>query len=406
MARAIGSAILYLLAITQPLMTFDLYGRARSVSLFSGPIELMREGWAPVGLLVMLATVIFPAIVIGLVLVITVRVARGQTSNLTVIALRWYGRLRSWSMIEVYILGVLVAYSKLIDLARIEVGFAVYAIGGLMLTMAMTDATLRADVIWQRARIAPRAAGNSAQTAQLPETTAGPVELPPPWKMIACPACGLVCSAAYPLQLDASVGPCPRCGQTLRRRKPDSLRRSSALLVAAIIFYIPANLFPIMTIIRFYQGGGYTIVAGVIELYNDGMLPLALLVFFASITVPVLKIVSLGAMIIGTWRRSPACLVDRSRLYWIVEFIGRWSMIDVFMVSILVGLVQFGGFGNVTANAGIEAFAAVVVLTIFAANAFDPRLMWDAAGLNGVRQTTRPPRRASQRAPHRGTVKP
>ncbi len=388
-ALAISSVVFYLLAITMPLMTFDVYGRSRTITLFTGPLELIREGWAPVGVLVMLGTIIFPAIVIGLLLPVATMIARGQIVPPAPKLLRWYIHLRSWSMVEVYSLGVLVAYSKLIDLARVEIGVAIYAIAGLMLTMAMTDCTLRSDLVWRRHHM--DADDGSTEP-----------EMPPVNRLIACTVCGLVCSAAEPLQSDAPAGPCLRCGQTLRCRKPDSLRRSLALLTAATICYVPANLFPIMTIIKLYRGGGHTIVEGVIELYVDGMLPLALLVFFASITVPVLKILSIAIMLLGTWRGSALCLVDRSRLYWIVDFIGRWSMIDVFMVSILVGLVQFNALGNITANAGIEAFATVVVLTIFAAEAFDPRLMWDAAGFNGVHLAARRSLKAASRQPAAG----
>ena len=120
--------------------------------------------------------------------------------------------------------------------------------------------------------------------------------------------------------------------------------------------------------------------------------------FFASITVPVLKILGLSSMCWCTWRGSRTRLVDRSRLFRLIDFIGRWSMIDVFMVSILVALVHFGGLGNITANPGVFAFASVVVLTIAAANCFDPRVMWDAAGMNGAaldHSQTRPDRRHS-----------
>ena len=115
MALTISSAILYLLAVTQPLISFDVYGRSRTINLLTGPLMLIHEGWDPVGVLVMLATVIFPAVVIGLMLMITVSVARGRISSSTASQLRWYDRLRPWSMVEVYILGVFVAYSKLIE---------------------------------------------------------------------------------------------------------------------------------------------------------------------------------------------------------------------------------------------------------------------------------------------------
>lgn len=397
LALAVSSAVFYLLAVAQPLMSFDVYGRSRSISLVTGPLELVREGWGPVGALVVLATAVFPLLAIVLVLAVTISVARGTFSASRAWLLRWYGRLRPWSMVEVYILGVLVAYSKLIDLAQVGMDYGFYALVGLTITMAATDATIRVDVIWRSVR--PRGPGGSGPdagpAARPPPGGVRPGGMPlggmppggmPPGGMVACTACGLVCTHARPLRTEDAAVPCPRCGQALRRRKPDSLRRTLALLIAATTLYIPANLFPIMTIVKLYRGGGHTILGGVRELFESGMLPLALLVFFASVTVPVLKILSLSVMILGTWRRSATCLVDRSKLYWVVDFIGRWSMIDVFMVSILVGLVQLNALGSITANAGVEAFAAVVVLTIFAAGAFDPRVMWDAAGLNGAAQ--------------------
>ena len=171
-----------------------------------------------------------------------------------------------------------------------------------------------------------------------------------------------------------------------------------ALLLAAVVLYLPANLYPVMTIIKLNRGTDHTILSGVRELYDSGALPLALLVFFASVTVPVLKVLGLASMCWCTWRGSSKLLVDRVRLFRVIDFIGRWSMIDVFMVSILVAVVHFSSLGNVTADPGVFAFASVVVLTITAANCFDPRVMWDAAGMNGAaldHSEIRPDRRLS-----------
>jgi len=129
----------------------------------------------------------------------------------------------------------------------------------------------------------------------------------------------------------------------------------------------------------FGTGQPNTILGGVRDLIRSGLWPLALLVFFASIAVPVLKLISLGVLLISTQRRSRWRLHDRTALYRVVEGIGRWSMIDVFMISILVALVQFGTLETVIPGPGAIAFAGVVILTMFAAECFDPRLMWDAA---------------------------
>jgi paraquat-inducible protein A len=175
---------------------------------------------------------------------------------------------------------------------------------------------------------------------------------------------------------------CPRCGARLHFRKPNSVTRAWALVLTAMILYLPANIFPVMTVISFGKGEPDTILSGVKSLFYAGMWPLALLVFFASITVPILKILGLMFLLVSTSRGSRWRLRDRTLLYRIVESIGRWSMIDIFMLSILAGLVQLGSIATIRPGVGALSFAAVVVITMFAAAAFDPRLMWDAAGEN------------------------
>ena len=153
-------------------------------------------------------------------------------------------------------------------------------------------------------------------------------------------------------------------------------------MIAATIFYGPANIYPVLTVIQLGAGAPSTIMGGVVELLSSGMYPLAALVFCASVVVPVLKLVALGAMLVATWLGSASRVRDRTRAYRIVATIGRWSMIDVFMASILVALVRFGGVVNIRSDFGAVAFASVVILTMLAAEAFDPRLMWDAAGVH------------------------
>ncbi len=170
---------------------------------------------------------------------------------------------------------------------------------------------------------------------------------------------------------------CPRCGAALHRSKPDSLSRTWALLIAATVFYIPANIFPIMTVISFGRGAPDTIFSGIVHLADVGQYPVAILVFFASIFVPILKISLLAFLLLSVqfrWRWRPR---DRTLIYRATKDIGRWSMIDIFMISILIGLVQLGTIANVEAGIGAVCFAAVVVLTMIAAECFDPRLIWD-----------------------------
>jgi len=170
---------------------------------------------------------------------------------------------------------------------------------------------------------------------------------------------------------------CPRCRTGLHRRKPNSLSRTWALLITASICYVPANLYPVMEVTTLGQTQADTILSGVIYLAVNGTWPLALIVFVASVVVPVLKILALGYLAFSVQSRSQWRPRDRARLYRIVEQVGRWSMVDVYVVTILVALVHLGSLANVEARVGGFYFGAVVVLTMLAAESFDPRLIWD-----------------------------
>ena len=170
---------------------------------------------------------------------------------------------------------------------------------------------------------------------------------------------------------------CPRCYAHLYQRKPHSLALTAALLLCAAILYIPANLLPVMYTRTIFDDEKDTIMSGVLVLLHSSW-PIAVLVFIASIVVPLLKILSLGVVVFSTWRRSPRYLTQRSELFRMVEFIGRWSMLDVYAISMLVALVQIRSLAFVSVGWGALAFAAVVVLTTFAARTFDERLLWEA----------------------------
>jgi paraquat-inducible protein A len=173
---------------------------------------------------------------------------------------------------------------------------------------------------------------------------------------------------------------CGRCGARLHMRKPDSLNRTWALLVAACILYIPANTLPVMITLSFPREEQQdTIMSGIIYFWNSGSWVLALIVFIASFMVPLFKLAVITLLLITVQRRSNWRLLQRAKLYRIVDVIGRWSMLDVFVVTLLTGLVQIEGFAVVHPGPGIAAFAGVVVLTMLASISFDPRLMWDVA---------------------------
>ena len=190
--------------------------------------------------------------------------------------------------------------------------------------------------------------------------------------LIGCHVCGLVCR-------DTGVedAHCPRCHSALHRRKKASYSRTWALLVAAFLFYIPANVLPIMRTVSVGDVDDNTILSGVIELWVKGSPDLAIIVFTASIVVPMLKFLALGTLLWSSHRSSGWARRQRAKLYRLVELIGYWSMLDVFVVALLTALVQFGLLSLVEPLPGVVFFGLTVVLTMFASMSFDPRLIWD-----------------------------
>jgi paraquat-inducible protein A len=193
---------------------------------------------------------------------------------------------------------------------------------------------------------------------------------------ISCHSCHLLCRINFSIVGKSLV--CPRCGSTLHQRKPNSLKRTWALVLAAAIFYIPANLLPVTVVTSLGKDQADTIMSGVIYFIGSGLWPIALVIFVASILVPMLKLIILTFLLITVQRKSTWRPKDRTRLYRITEAVGRWSMVDIYVVTILVALVNLGNLATIKAGPGAGFFAAVVVITIFAAMSFDPRLIWDA----------------------------
>lgn len=365
-----AALVLYLIVWTAMLMKVSTMGIHHETSLISGPMELVRRGLWPLALAVGFTTGLAPLVKFAgaIYVLVGLRLPR-PLPNLRGV-FRFTRAISLWSMLEVLLLGVFVAYTKLGSLATIELGPAVYALGLLTVVVVWADVVLETGAVWE----AIEATGQTH--APMP-----PILLAMRPGAIGCESCGL---ASVPHEHAAR---CPRCGAALHARKPDSLNRTWAFVIAAAILYIPANYYPVLTVIQAGAGAPSTILGGVEELLASQMYPLALLVFFASILVPVFKLIGLGIMLMATMLVTTAAgarvlLPQRTRLYHVVAWIGRWSMVDIFMESLLGALVQFGVIVTIAPGVGAVAFCAVVLLTIVAAEAFDPRLMWDAAAHN------------------------
>ncbi len=350
---AIAALLFYLFAVLAPFLEIEAYGRFSQAHLTTGPAQLLSQGFGAVAALVFAVTLIFPALKLG-ILVITLSGLEILPKPWLRALFRWYEPLSPWAMLDVYLLGFLVAYTRLTATAFVHLDTALYALIGCMLASAAADGSLDHEAIW------------SSLDASAPSP------LPPGAGAISCHLCRGLFTARPG---DA----CPRCATPLHPRRAHAVSRGWALTLAAAFLYIPANIYPFMVVTKLARTQDFTIMHGIVELAEVGLWPLALLVFFASIAIPLLKLLTMSYILATTQLGHADALLLRTRAWRILDLIGRWSMIDIFMVSILVALLRFGQFVSVRADLGALCFAGVVVLTMFAVSEFDPRLMWDAA---------------------------
>jgi paraquat-inducible protein A len=360
LALTLTALLLFLVANAFPLVTFELAGRSQPGKLISGVIGLYREGYWELAGLVLFTTILAPLLYLLGLLYVLLPLSLGRRPWGLAPLFRAIKDLTPWAMLEVYTFGILVALIKLGDFGTVHPGVALLAFFGLTCAMVAINRGLDRPAIWDQVLPPGLSAGQVGNAED---------------KLWACGSCELLVQSPDPAE--AGVAACPRCDATLLRRKPNSLSRTWALLIAGFILYIPANVYPVMIIVSFGRQQEATIFGGVVELFQGGDWPIAALVFVASIAIPLLKLISLtfiAASVQWRWHWRPA---DRTRLYRLVEGIGRWSMIDIFVTSILVALIALQNIATVEPSLGAVCFAAVVILTIFAAKSFDPRLIWD-----------------------------
>jgi paraquat-inducible protein A len=354
---ALASAALLLLvpATIAPLMLVTTYGADREAWLPSSAAALWNDGFASLGVLIATFSIALPFVFLGLLIWVLGSLHFGMRASVGSV-FRWTKHLRPWVMTEVFLVGSFVSYSRIkaVSTVTVEVGGWSLLAAGLMLLVALIQLDER--TVWEMLR--PQRRDPSPQ--------------PENGRTIACIICDLIVGP------DADGQSCPRCQARIHVRKPGSIQRTLAFVIAGYLLYIPANTLPVLTTVQFGRQEHNTILSGVLELIHNDLVPLAIIVFTASIVLPLIKLFGLTWMLLATRVKSSRFLVGRTRLYRTIDAIGRWSNIDIFSVAVLVAVLQFGSLTAVHAGAGLVAFAAVVMITMFATMVFDSRLMWDA----------------------------
>ncbi|MGN6578377.1 MAG: paraquat-inducible protein A [Bordetella sp.] len=369
LAIALAGFVVFCIANAFPVARIEVYGAQRSATLLDAiAITWQQHHWS-VAIMTGTAGFALPLLQLLALLWVLVPLARGRLPAHKAQICRRLGWLRPWSMVPVFLLGAIVSLVKLAGSVQVHVGLGLPAFGLLAVLLTMLG------------RLSPRALWRHAETAglaQVPEPRYLPGHV-----LAGCHACGLVQDLAEQ-RPDEHAPHCVRCHAVLHHRKPQSLARTWALMLTAAILYIPANVLPVMHIASVTGDSGHTILGGVVELWHGGAWDIALIVFVASVVVPMTKLLALLLLVLRAQRGDVGGLRSRTRMYEMVEIIGQWSMLDVFVVILLSALANFPGLMRISADLGAAAFGLVVVLTMLAAMSFDPRRAWDAAHTNGV----------------------
>ncbi|MCP4672259.1 MAG: paraquat-inducible protein A [Desulfobacula sp.] len=366
LALAFSALILFAIANIYPFLAMRLKGFVQETNLITGIETLYHQGMPWIALVVLITTLIIPLFQIAGLIYICLPMRFGYLPWKTAQVFRLICNMQPWGMMEIYMLGILISMVKLAKMATIIPGFASIAFMMLICVLAATFSGLNPEDIWKRLPVKE----DRTMTNKSRNSTGRKIDSIP----MGCHSCSLLCR--IPIQ-DGHYK-CPRCQASLHIRKTNSIHRTWALLIAAGILYFPANIFPVTLTGALGHEHADTILSGVIYFLFSGSWHIALIIFLASIIVPVMKLIILAYLLISVQRQITWKPEDRTRLYRITEAVGRWSMVDIYVVTILVSLVQLGPLANITAGPGAVYFAGVVVITMFAARSFDPRLIWDA----------------------------
>ncbi len=328
LAVLIATVISFTLANTYPVATLVVQGAGQAASFIDAVVITWQSGYPEVAALTFAVGFLLPAFHLGLLIWVFGALAFGRMPLYFETAIHLIDRLKPWCMVPVFLMGVLVSIVKLVSLASLIPGIGLFAtIASAMLITALSRLTS-----------------------------------------------SKIRTMAFDLGLPARSAP------LAKPPSPALIMHTWALWLAAVILYVPANLLPIMRISSLGSESAHTILGGVIELWHMGSWDIALVVFIASVAVPLFKLIALALLIVMTQQRTGLKLKERTHLYGMVEFIGQWSMLDVFVVILLSALGRFGSLLTIEPGGGAAAFGGVVVLTMVAAMGFDPRLAWRLAG--------------------------
>lgn len=369
-AWSVTGLVLLVMANVFPVLNLSVGGQMTQTTLVSGALALYRAGQFGVAALVIGILILAPVLLFMVQIAVMLPLHQGRLIQHFIPLMRLLSVLNHWLMFDVFMLAIFVAVVKLSSLAEVIPGAGLWAFLALMLASILSLRDYDTQALWER---------YSALTGKPADTTrkaSGSGQSALARGLVNCHACGLVSRQRGKH--------CPRCEARLHPRKTDSLNRTWALLIAGYVLFIPANLLPMTLTSSLLGVQADTIISGVLYFWHGGAYDLAIIIFTASIFVPLAKLLSLSYLAYSAQVRITKDPLQRTRLYRLVEFVGKWSMLDIFVVALLAQLVQFSSLAAIAPGSGVIAFAAMVVVTMFATMSFDPRLLWDPLEQNDL----------------------
>jgi paraquat-inducible protein A len=369
--------LLYLPANFAPLLTFNILGAATSSSLFQSTLSMFDQGEYLVGILVVLTGLICPFMTLSLLFGVSAGLFLGWQQRWMKVFLHWYHHLTEWAMTDIYLIAVFITIIKMNHAAAIGYHLGFFCFISLVATTVAAQASLDQSLFWKKldrskADERPRI---PAKTAARTGSEAG---------LLFCQSCHKITllpprdQQKNQRKNQKEQMSCPRCGERLHLRKENSIDRSWALITTALLLTLPANLLPIMSVSSLGNVSKSTIIDGIIHFFQEGSYGIGLVILTASVLVPLFKIIGMSLILISIHNKWTTWLRHKALMFRFIQFVGRWSMLDIFVIALLCSLVRFGSLSSVDTAPAALYFSAVVLCTMFAAISFDPRLLWDS----------------------------
>ncbi len=377
LALSFSGLLLYFPAMLLPLMTLSSLGIKEKGNVVETCINFYANGYYLVALITLVTAVVVPFLKLFLPFITACSLKVGKTSSVLKSSFKLLKHLEEWGMVEVYLLGILITLIKMGDVASIDYNLGFFCFIGLVLISMATTVCLDSRLFWYHLDHSSPHPGDQEleRLTELVRNTPSYTRTAAQLGLMRCHECNRLISVTG---LDESEHlTCPRCDSSMHFRVNSSVARTWALVITSLILFFPANMLPIMEVTFLGIPDRSTILDGILYFFKEGSIGIGLIILIASILVPLFKIVGMLILLLSIRSEKKHFLKQKAKMFRFIEFIGRWSMLDVFVVALLTVLVDFGFLTSMHTAPGATYFCTVVVATMTAAIVFDPRILWD-----------------------------